>query len=187
MFLFEMKTTPALNPIPKTKTHRRILSFVAFTFVTYFSIGVTLAVLPTFVHAKLGVSAFVAGVLISLQYVATFISRPRAGLMTDTIGPKKTVRFGLIACALAGLFIFLGVATVENLWLSLTFFSLSRLVMGTGESMCGTGSTMWAIGDVGSAFDARLSDRYLQCIYRSFSFPHRASRGAHHRALWLPR
>ena len=115
-----------------------------------------LAVLPTFAHSKLGVGAFVAGLMISLQYIATFVSRPRAGLMTDTIGPKKTVRYGLIACALAGLFVFLGALTVEHFYLSVTFFIFSRLAMGTGESLCSTGAIMWAIGSVGSERTAQV-------------------------------
>ena len=150
------KDTHALDPLSGRKLNVRILSFVTFTFITYFSIGVTLAVLPTFVHAKLGVSAFIAGLMISLQYIATFISRPQAGALTDTIGPKTTVRFGLMAGALSGLFLLIGALTTDHIWLSLTFLVLSRLAMGTGESFCSTGSTMWAIGSVGSKNTAQV-------------------------------
>jgi hypothetical protein len=48
-----------------------ILSIVKFNFASYLTIGLPLAVLPGFVHDGLGYSAFWAGVVISLQYIAT--------------------------------------------------------------------------------------------------------------------
>ena len=75
----------------------RILSAVAFTFIAYFCIGAPLAILPSFLHLHLGISTVLAGLLVSLQYIATFASRPRAGFLSDTIGPRQTVRYGLLA------------------------------------------------------------------------------------------
>jgi uncharacterized membrane protein len=50
----------------------RILSVIAFTFIVYFSIGTPLALLPMYAHEQLGVVAYVAGFLVSLQYIATY-------------------------------------------------------------------------------------------------------------------
>ena len=49
----------------------RILPAVAFSLVVYLSVGMPLAILPTYVHLHLGVSTLLAGLLISLQYIAT--------------------------------------------------------------------------------------------------------------------
>ena len=42
----------------------------------------------------MGFSAFWAGLVISLQYFATLLSRPHAGRYADLLGPKKIVVFG---------------------------------------------------------------------------------------------
>src|ERR1700679_4276328 len=79
-----------------------ILSTVAFTFITYLTIGLSLAVLPGFVHNNLAFGAMLAGLAISMQYVATLLSRPHAGRMADAKGPKRTVMTGLTMCVVSG-------------------------------------------------------------------------------------
>ena len=134
----------------------RILPAVAFGFVAYFAIGLPLAILPAHVHLHLGLSAMLAGLMVSLQYVATFASRPRAGRMTDTIGPRRTVRYGLVACAASGGLMVLSALLRHSLWLGLGSLALSRLALGAGESMTSTGATMWGIGRVGPQHTARV-------------------------------
>jgi hypothetical protein len=69
--------------------NKRILSIVIFTFVCYLSIGLPLAVLPGFVHGKLGFNSVLAGLIISVQYFATLASRPHAGVTLTTLVPRK--------------------------------------------------------------------------------------------------
>ncbi len=64
-----------------------------FNFASYLTIGLPLAVLPGYVHDVMGFSAFWAGLVISLQYFATLLSRPHAGRYADLLGPKKIVVF----------------------------------------------------------------------------------------------
>jgi MFS family permease len=134
----------------------RILPAVAFTFVAYFCIGAPLAILPAYLHLQLGISTVLAGFLVSLQYIATFASRPRAGHLSDTIGPRRTVRYGLLACTASGALMVLAGWLRHSLWLSLGTLALSRLALGTGESLSSTGSTMWGIGRVGGEHTARV-------------------------------
>src|SRR5207249_12299838 len=56
----------------------------------YFTIGLQLAVVPGFVHWQLGYNAVLAGLAISVQYVATLASRPLAGRMGDSVGAVLT-------------------------------------------------------------------------------------------------
>uniref|UniRef100_A0AAU6WU44 MFS transporter n=2 Tax=Chryseobacterium TaxID=59732 RepID=A0AAU6WU44_9FLAO len=49
-----------------------LLTYVCFTFLGYFIIGLSLSVLPIFINKNLGFSLLIAGLVISLQYVSTF-------------------------------------------------------------------------------------------------------------------
>lgn len=77
---------PALNGL---RLNLRIVSIVMFNFASYLTIGLPLAVLPGYVHDVMGFSAFWAGLVISLQYFATLLSRPHAGRYADLLGPKR--------------------------------------------------------------------------------------------------
>ena len=134
----------------------RILPVVAFTFVAYFCIGLPLAILPTYVHRTFGSNVVLAGLLVSLQYIATFASRPYAGHASDRSGPKRVVKLGLSACACSGVLMAIAALLYTIPWLSLSILALSRLALGFGESMSSTGATMWGIGRVGVANTARV-------------------------------
>ena len=56
----------------------RLAGYVYFTFICYVSIGLPLAVLPPFVHLRMGYSAVLAGLAISIQYIAT-LAQPAVG------------------------------------------------------------------------------------------------------------
>ncbi|RDS84954.1 MFS transporter [Dyella monticola] len=133
-----------------------ILSTVAFTFITYLTIGLSLAVLPTFVDANLGFGALLAGLAISVQYVATLLSRPQAGRMADHQGPKHTVISGLVMCAASGAFLLMAAWTGHRAWLSLGLIFLARLALGCAESCVGTGAITWGMGQVGHRHTARV-------------------------------
>lgn len=88
--------------VSTTHLNLRIISIVVFTCICYLSIGLPLAVLPGYIHYQLGYSTFVAGIVISLQYISTLISRPHAGRYTDIWGPKKWSALGSsAACSVA--------------------------------------------------------------------------------------
>ncbi|WP_233828382.1 MFS transporter [Paraburkholderia sp. ZP32-5] len=137
-------------------TTLQIIPVVFFTFVCYLTIGIPLAVLPGYVHGDLGYSAVLAGAAISVQYVATLASRALAGRSADTLGPKRTVSIGLIGCGTSGVFLLLAALTSHWPVLSLALLVVSRLVLGFGESLCGTGAILWGIGRVGTANNARV-------------------------------
>ncbi|EBJ4780992.1 MFS transporter [Salmonella enterica] len=134
---------PALNGL---RLNLRIVSIVMFNFASYLTIGLPLAVLPGYVHDAMGFSAFWAGLIISLQYFATLLSRPHAGRYADVLGPKKIVVFGLCGCFLSGLGYLL--ADIASAWpmISLLLLGLGRVILGIGQSFAGTGSTLWGVG-----------------------------------------
>jgi MFS family permease len=133
-----------------------ILSTVAFTFIAYLTIGLSLAVLPAFVHSNLGYGAMLAGLAISMQYVATLLSRPHAGRMADAKGPKRTVMTGLAMCAVSGALLALGALCSRWPGLSLGLIFIARLALGCAESCVGTGAIAWGMGQVGHQHTARV-------------------------------
>ena len=133
-----------------------ILGFVYFTFVCYLSIGLPLAVLPPYVHLRMGYSAAMAGLVISIQYIATLLSRPWAGRISDRAGAKVSVLWGMGACTISGALL-VGAAALHGIaWLSFATLILSRLVLGVGESLGSTGSTLWGITSAGPASTAKV-------------------------------
>jgi MFS family permease len=134
----------------------QIVATVVFTFVAYLVVGMPLAVLPPFVHGVLHYSSVLAGLSVSVQYLATFVTRAPVGRMTDTVGPKQMVIFGLCCCAVSGLFTTLGGLLSGHPAISLTLLLIGRLFLGAGESGVGTGAIGWAIGRVGPLHSARI-------------------------------
>ncbi|MFP2514914.1 MFS transporter [Buttiauxella agrestis] len=150
---------PDLTPAPVVSSFRlnlQIVSVVMFNFASYMTIGLPLAVLPGYVHDVMGYSAFWAGLVISLQYFATLLSRPHAGRYADILGPKKIVIFGLCGCFLSGASYLL--AAFGSAWplASLVLLCLGRVILGIGQSFAGTGSTLWGVGVVGSLHIGRV-------------------------------
>lgn len=157
-------TAPALPEAPALPRSRElpggtvaeILPTVSFTFICYLTIGILLAILPMHVHLQLGYSTVLAGLVISTQYVATVVSRPRIGRMVDVLGPKRIVVLGLFACAASGALTFAAAFFNSLAIVCLVVLLLGRLLLGIGESMVGTGATMWGIGRVGSEHIAKV-------------------------------
>ncbi|MBM7342485.1 MFS transporter [Pantoea coffeiphila] len=148
-----MSAIPALT---NAQLNKRIISVVVFTFFCYLSIGLPLAVLPGYVHNQLGYSSFVAGLIISLQYFATLISRPQAGRYADLLGPKKVVLAGLVLCGASGALSILAVIFNSSPLVSLLLLAAGRVVLGFGESLTATGSILWGINVVGTVQSARV-------------------------------
>lgn len=147
----------SLNPaLTSAQLNKRIISVVIFTFFCYLSIGLPLAVLPGYVHNQLGYSSFIAGLIISLQYFATLVSRPQAGRYADLLGPKKVVLVGLIFCGASGLFTLLAVMFDASPLASLLLLAVGRVVLGFGESLTATGSILWGINVVGNTQSGRV-------------------------------
>jgi MFS family permease len=145
--------TPRLSP---RAVSAQIVATVVFTFVAYLVVGMPLAVLPPFVHGVLHYSSVLAGLSVSVQYLATFVTRAPVGRMTDTVGSKQMVILGLGCCGVSGLFTTLGGLLLGHPALSLALLLIGRLFLGAGESGVSTGAIGWAIGRVGPIHSARI-------------------------------
>ena len=143
----------------------RILPYVFLTFACYLALGVQLAILPSYVHLNLGFSTVLAGLIISVEYVATVITRPQAGRMVDRMGAKRTVLRGLAVGGVSGVLMLAAAFCTRWPWASLSLLVASRLLMGASESMTGTGATMWGILTIGSEHTALVISWNGICTY----------------------
>ena len=134
----------------------QVVSIVLFTFIGYLNIGIPLAVLPGYVHNHLGYGTVIAGLVISVQYLATLLSRPYASRIIDTQGSKRAVMIGLAGCGLSGVFMLASSWLTAMPALSLASLLIGRLVLGSAESLVGSGSIGWGIGRVGAANTAKV-------------------------------
>ena len=155
----EIARTPSVSMSPELASRgdvRSILGYVYFTFISYLSIGLPLAVLPAFVHLRMGMHAALAGLIISIQYIATFLSRPWAGRISDHAGARVSVLGGMAACTLSGMLLLAAVGLHFSSALTLTALVASRLALGVGESLGSTGSTLWGITSAGPEHTAKV-------------------------------
>lgn len=134
----------------------QIVGFTSFTFVVYLAIGLPLAILPAYVHLRMGFSAALAGLVISVQYIATFLSRPWAGHISDHAGAKIAVIWGMAMCAGSGALLLAAALLHGTPWLSIVCLIASRLALGVGESLGSTGATLWGISAVGQENTAKV-------------------------------
>lgn len=135
---------------------RRVLGIVVFNFIIYACVGLPLAVVPGYVHTTLGYGTVLAGLAVSLQYVATLLSRTFAGRVCDVRGPRTSVLYGFIACAGAGALTFAAAMSVALPVASMALLFVGRLLLGCGESLVTTGTITWGIGAVGAQHTGRV-------------------------------
>lgn len=144
----------SINP-PKN-INLQLISYVSFTFVGYFIIGLSLSVLPIFITKSLGYSLLIAGMVISLQYISTFFLRAYSGKVIDGKGPKPAVLFSMIGFSLTGVFLILAYYFKFSPILSLAFLVITRLLTGCAEGMVGASPINWAIMALGEKHTAKI-------------------------------
>ncbi len=132
----------------------KIVGFVSLMFIGYFCIGLSLAVLPVYIHKTLGFSEIISGVTISLQYLTTFFFRGYGGKIVDKQGPKLAVKLSMSAFILSGFLLFIAFGFSAQPGLSLAVLMVSRLTMGIGEGLIGASPINWALLVIGDKYTA---------------------------------
>lgn len=138
------------------KFSNSIISYVFFTFIGYFIIGLSLSVLPIFISKELGFSMLVAGIVISLQYVMTFLMRAYSGKIIDSKGPKPAVLISMLGFAFTGLVLIIAYYFRFSPIISLLFLIVTRLFTGGAEGMVGASPINWAIMTFGEKYTAKI-------------------------------
>jgi len=91
------------------------------------TVGALEAFLPIYAVTVAGLSTFQAGMLWGVQVVATIISKPIMGKVSDRYGRKPLITVGLILCAVS----FAVIPLLTDFYL----LSLAALVFGLGEAL----------------------------------------------------
>ncbi|WP_458722634.1 MFS transporter [Pseudomonas brenneri] len=133
----------------------QIVSIVFYTFIAFICIGLPIAVIPGYVHEQLGFSAVVAGVTIGSQYLATLLSRPMAGRMSDNVGTKRAIVLGLSGILLSGVLTFFATLLQSLPSLCLGVLIVGRVLLGVAQGLIGVGTISWCMGQVGAEHTAR--------------------------------
>lgn len=126
-----------------------LLAIFSVIFLEFLVMGISLGVLPVFVHDTLGFSNTIVGAVIGLQYIATLCTRHFAGRMADAKGGSRSVRRGILLSAFSGLFCLAAQATAGTPLLSVGLLFAGRLLLGVGESFLVIGIFAWGFLLVG--------------------------------------
>ncbi|PBJ17288.1 major facilitator superfamily transporter [Pseudomonas ogarae] len=152
------RTSPMPTPPPASSSLSitlQIVSIVFYTFIAFLCIGLPIAVLPGYVHEQLGFSAVVAGLTIGSQYLATLLSRPMAGRLSDSVGTKRAIVYGLSGIVLSGVLTLLSTLLQSFPLPSLLILIAGRLLLGVAQGLIGVGTISWCMGQVGVEHTAR--------------------------------
>ncbi|GAA4177131.1 MFS transporter [Sphingobacterium ginsenosidimutans] len=137
------------------EVNKKILGYVSLTFLGYFTIGLSLATLPIFIHQILGFNTIIAGLVISVQYIATFLLRGYAGKIVDTKGPKISVLRSMLFFALSGILLLFVFLFKSQPFISLGLLLITRLFTGIGEGLVGASPINWALLELGDEHAAK--------------------------------
>ena len=139
----EQKTTIS-TPFSKI-----MLPLCVMVFCSYMTIGLSLGVLPGFLHNVLHCNDLVVGLVIGIQSLATLLTRHKAGHITDTKGVKVSVAFGTATIIAASIFYLVTVLLYSSFITSFIAIIIARILSGAAESLQITGALSWGIGRAG--------------------------------------
>ncbi|MBS7565462.1 arabinose transporter [Mucilaginibacter sp. Bleaf8] len=127
-----------------------LLTVFSIIFLEFLVMGISLGIIPVYVHDTLKFSNFVVGLVIGLQYAATLLTRHFAGKRADTKGGKSAVITGIFLSALSGLFCLFSFWLQNSPLISLSSLLVGRILLGVGESYLVIGIFAWGFALVGS-------------------------------------
>jgi MFS family permease len=151
-----MAETQTRGAMLRTSPIVAIAPIAAVVFTAFFVIGLAMPVLPLHVHQRLGMSAFVVGLVAGCQFAASLVSRLWAGQITDSRGPKLAVILGLAAAVAGGSLYLVSLMLMRTPPLSVSLLLVGRALVGGAESLIITGAMLWAMGRVAADRSAQV-------------------------------
>ena len=144
----QLSPNQSVSPPPMGLT-KHLLVIFSIIFGEFLVMGISLGILPSYVHQTLGYSNLLVGLVIGTQYAATLGTRHLAGKMADTRGGRRAVVMGVLLSAGAGVFCLLSLLVAASPALSLGCLLVGRALLGVGESFLVIGIFAWGFILVG--------------------------------------
>jgi MFS family permease len=138
-----MNSTLSLN--------RNLGIIFSMVFTEFLIMGISLGILPAFIHQSLQFSNLWVGVVIGAQYATTLLTRQLAGKTADHKGGKLSAITGILFSALSGVLLLAAVSVYSLPQLSLVLVLAGRILLGAGESFLVVGIFKWGFTLVGPA------------------------------------
>lgn len=126
-----------------------LITIFGMIFLEFLIMGISLGVLPNYVHGSLGFNNLVVGVVIGLQYAATLCTRHFAGKMADSKGGRQAVITGILISSVSGIFCLFSQFLMAMPVASLSALIVGRILLGIGESYLVIGVFAWGFILVG--------------------------------------
>jgi len=133
-----------------------LVRFSLNVFLACLTIGMSLSVVPLFVHDTLGYQNIVVGFAVGIQSLATVLTRKFAGRTADQRGARVALKRGLLFVALSGIALLATSQLVLPAGPRLGVLTVARLLLGVGESLVITGTLTYAIGSLGAPQSGRV-------------------------------
>lgn len=140
-------TQPQNRPEPPCDrpAWRRLAPLMVVLLFGFCAVGISLPVLPVYVHFELGFGAGWVGAVAGSHYLIAIFSRPIAGRTVDRRGGKPAVGTGLVLGALGGLAMAAALALAHSPALAVVLLVIARMCLGASESFLITGAIGWGI------------------------------------------
>ena len=126
-----------------------MLPLCGMVFCSYIAIGISLGILPFFLHNNLHCNNLILGIVVGMQSLATLFTRKRAGYIADIKGVKPSVRYGTITLIATSIAYIGAVLLSSSIVTSLALIIVARILLGASESLQITGALSWGIGRAG--------------------------------------
>jgi MFS family permease len=121
-------------------------------FLGFSAIGMTIQVMPAYVHERFGVNAIIGGTAVTIGSLATMISRPVSGRFADQSGGRRVALGGAILGLIGGI----GHVVATNL----SVLVLARLFLGAGEGALFTGSVGWILAHTAQSQRGKVAGHF---------------------------
>lgn len=148
--------SPAQAALAPANATALLVRFSLNVFLACLTIGMSLSVVPLFVHDTLGYHNVVVGFAVGIQSLATVLTRKFAGRTADQRGARVALQRGLCFVALSGVALLATGLLALPAAPRLGVLTVARLLLGVGESLVITGTLTYAIGSLGAPQSGRV-------------------------------